>query len=238
MLRHVAVAFVCVTLLVGSAVAGPMLVRVGAHDYQELASHITFKGTSIEIAGAKVGKSYDLLLDRSDFGIVQASGLPVTVIHDDMDVVGREAALTGSYHSLNQIDSMMRYWAATYPSICQLESIGTTYQGRWIRGVRIASSSAEGKPECLALGIVHAREWGAVEAVRYLADTLVRFCSSDTGFQNFIDNHQLHVFVITNVDGYAYDHDSSGGSGYSWRKNRQPFGSSIGCDPNRDFNGS
>jgi hypothetical protein len=214
-----------------------MLVRVGAHDYWELYSHVTFKGTSIEIAGAKPGQSYDLMLDRSDFGIVQASGLPVTVIHDDIDVVGREAVLTGSYHTLAQIDSMMRYWATTYPSICRLESIGPTYQNRWIYGVKIASAAAEGKPECLELGIVHAREWAAVEAARHFADTLVRFYSSDSGFHNFIDSHQLYVFVITNVDGYAYDHDSSGGSGYSWRKNRQPFGSSIGCDPNRDFNG-
>jgi len=133
---------------------------------------------------------------------------------------------------------MMRYWAATYPSICKLESIGTTYQGRWVYGVKIASAAAEGKPECLELGIVHSREWAAVEAARHFADTLVRFYSSDSGFHNFIDNHQLHVFVITNVDGYAYDHDSSGGSGYSWRKDRQPYGSRIGADPNRDFNGA
>jgi hypothetical protein len=229
---------ICLVLLAGSAAAGPMLVRVGAHDYQELASHITFKGTSIEIAGARVGKSYDLLLDRSDFGIVQASGLPVTVIHDDMDVVGREAALTGSYHSLNQIDSMVRAWASDYPSICQLESIGPTYQGRWIYGLKIASAAAEGKPECLELGIVHAREWAGVEAVRHFTDTLLRFYDSDSGFHDFIDNHQLYVFAITNVDGYAYDHDSSGGSGHNWRKNRQPYGTQIGADMNRDFNGA
>ena len=101
-------------LLVGSASAGPMLVRVAAHSYPELSSHITFKGTSIEIAGAKTGQSYDLLLDRADFGKVKACGLPVTVIYDDMDVVGREAQLTGSYHTLTQLDSMMRSWAANY----------------------------------------------------------------------------------------------------------------------------
>ena len=227
-----------VVLLVGSASAGPMLVRVAAHNYPELSSHITFKGTSIEIAGAKAGQSYDLLLDKSDFGRVQGCGLPVTVVADDIDVVRREAGQLGTYHTLAQIDSMMRSWASTYPSICQLESIGTTYQGRWIYGVKIASSAAAGKPECLELGIVHSREWAGVEAVRHLADTLVRFYVTDTGFQHFIDNHQLHVFVITNVDGYAYDHDTSGGVGYSWRKDRQPFDASIGTDPNRDFNGA
>ena len=233
-----ALSLLFLVLLVGSAAAGPMLVRVAAHNYPELYSHITFKGTSIDIAGAKAGQSYDLLLDKSDFGKVQACGLPVTVVADDVDVLQREAGQLGTYHSLNQIDSMMRNWASTYPAICQLESIGTTYQGRWIYGVKIASASAEGKPECLELGIVHAREWAGVEAVRHLADTLVRFYSTNSDFQNFIDNHQLHVFVITNVDGYAYDHDSSGGSGYSWRKNRQPYGSQIGADMNRDFNGA
>lgn len=225
-------------LLTGSVVAGPMLVRVAAHNYPELSSHITFKGTSIDIAGAKPGQSYDLLLDRSDYGAVKACGLPVTVIYDDMDVVAREAMLTGSYHSLAQLDSMMRSWAATYPAICQLESIGPTYQNRWIYGVKIASSASEGKPECLELGIVHAREWAGAEAVRHFADTLIRFYSSDTGFHNFIDNHQMYVFMITNVDGYAYDYDSTNGAGRLWRKDRQPFATRIGADPNRDFNGA
>jgi len=220
-------------LLVGSASAGPMLVRVGAHDYWELYSHITLKGTSIEIAGAKLGQSYDLLLDRSDFGIVQASGLPVTVIHDDIDVVLSEAAMAGSFHSYDQLVTMMRGWTATYPGICQLESIGPTYQDNWIYGVKIASAQAEGKPECLQLGIVHAREWAGVEATRHLADTLIRFYATDTGFHNFLDNHQLYVFMVTNVDGYKYDYPGKLNS----RKDRQPFGMDIGCDPNRDFNG-
>jgi hypothetical protein len=225
---------ICLALLAGSSVAGPMLVRVGAHNYQELRSHITLKGTSIDIAGAKLGKSYDLLLDRSDFGVLQASGLPVTVIHDDVDVVRGEAVMAGAYHSYDTLLLMMRNWAATYSSICQLESIGPTYQGNWIYGVKIASALSAGKPECLELGIVHAREWAPVEATRYLADTLVRFYASDTGFKSFVDNHQLHVFMVTNVDGYRYDYPSMRNS----RKDRQPFASDTGCDPNRDFNGA
>jgi carboxypeptidase T len=221
-------------LFVGSATAGPMLVRVNARDYQELYSHITFKGTSIEIAGAKPGQTYDLLLDRSDFGAVQASGLTVTVVHDDIETMRGEAAQDGSYHSYDQLVTMMRGWATTYPSICRLESIGPTYQSHWLYGVKIASSAAQGKPECLELGIVHAREWGGVEAARHLADTLIRFYATNPDFQSFIDNHQLHMFMVTNVDGYLYDYP---GQQY-WRKDRQPFGSATGCDPNRDFNGA
>jgi hypothetical protein len=234
MLHRLFGTLLCLVLLVGSATAGPMLVRVGAHDYWELYSHITLEGTSIEIAGAKPGQSYDLLLDRSDFGAVQASGLPVTVIHDDVDALRLEAAQLGSYHSYDTLLGMMRGWATTYSSICRLESIGPTYQGNWIYGVKIASAQADGKPECLELGVVHAREWGAVEATRYFADTLIRFYASDTGFRNFVDNHQTYVFMVTNVDGYKYDYPGQ----LSTRKDRQPFASDTGCDPNRDFNGN
>jgi hypothetical protein len=229
----VAILLLLVLLFIGSASAGQMLVRVGAHDYGELRSHITLKGTSIEIAGAKPGQSYDLLLDRSDFGLVQASGLPVIVVHDDMDALRLEAGQLGSYHSYDQLLTMMRGWASDYSGICRLESIGPTYQGNWIYGVKIASAQAEGKPECLQLGVAHAREWGAIEATRHLVDTLVRFYDSDSGFHSFIDNHQLHVFMVLNVDGFKYDYPNQ----RNWRKDRQVFASDTGCDPNRDFNG-
>ena len=234
MFHRVLGALLCAVLVVGTAMAGPMMVRVAARDYPELRSHITFKGTSIEIAGTKPGQSYDLLLDRSDFGAVEACGLPVTVIHDDMNSLHNEAIMAGSYHSYDTLLLMMRNWASTYPSICRLESIGPTFQNNWIYGVKIASAQSEGKPEVLELGIVHAREWGALEATRYFADTLIRFYASDTVFQNFVDNHQTYVFMVTNVDGYKYDYPGQ----LSWRKNRQIFGTSTGCDPNRDFNGN
>jgi carboxypeptidase T len=230
----VATLLLSVVLLLGSVSAGPMLVRVDARDYQELYSHVTFKGTSIEIAGAKPGQSYDLLLDRADYGSLQASGLTVTVIHDDIETMRGEAAQDGSYHNYDALVTMMRGWASTYPSICKLESIGPTYQNNWLYGVKIASIEAAGKPECLELGVVHAREWAGVEAVRHLCDTLIRFYGSNSDFQSFIDNHQLYVFMVTNVDGYIYDRQNQN----QWRKDRQPFGSDIGTDPNRDFNGS
>lgn len=233
MLHRLFGALLCLLLLVGSAAAGPMLVRVEAYDYWELYSHITFKGTSIEIVGAKAGQSYDLLLDRSDFGAVQSSGLPVTVIHDDVDVVAEEGMLAGSYHSYDTLLQMMRNWATTYPTICQLESIGPTFQTNWIYGVKIASASSEGKPEVLELGVAHAREWGAIEATRHFADTLIRYYATDSGFRNYVDNHITYVFMVLNVDGFKYDYPGQLG----WRKNRQTFGSATGCDPNRDFNG-
>jgi hypothetical protein len=223
-------------LLVGSVTAGQMLVRVNARDYQELYSHITFKGTSIEIAGAKPGQSYDLLFDRSDFGTVQASGLAVTVIHDDFETVKGEAGQDGQYRSFDEMKVIFRGLATTYPSICKLESIGPSYEGRWLLGLKISDNPTidEDEPEVLVEAQHHAREWATPEAARHFADTLLSNYSSNSTFRDFVDNHEIWVFPTINADGFVYDYP---GQQY-WRKNRQPFSGATGCDLNRDYNGA
>jgi len=223
-------------LLAGSAMSGPMVVRVAARDYQELRSHITFKGTSIDIAGARPGQSYDLVLDRTDFGVVEACGLPVTVICDDLDTRRGEAAQDGTYRTLDAMNVILRDLAASYPSICVLESIGPSYEGRYILGLKISDNPTvdEDEPEVLLDALHHAREWATPEVARYFADTLLRCYDSVPAFKDFVDGHELWVFTHINPDGYTYDYPS----GRMWRKNRQPFGTETGCDLNRDYNGA
>ena len=119
-------AAVLLVLVAGAAVAGPALVRVGASSYDELRSAITFKGTSIEIVGGKPGESYDLLVSRADLGAVQGSGLPVTVLCDDIDTRKGEVARDGQYQSYDEIKTTLRNWAASFPNIVMLDSIGPT----------------------------------------------------------------------------------------------------------------
>ncbi len=235
MVHLLAVALLC-SALVGSAVAGPMLVRVGASNYQELYSHITIKGTSIEIAGAKPGESYDLLLDRSDFGAVRACGLSVTVICDDVNTRKGETAKLGTYRTYDDMKVILRDFASTYPSICRLESIGPSYEGRYVLGLKISDNPTvdEDEPEVLLEALHHAREWAAPEVARYFIDTLLSNYDSIPEFKSFVDGHEVWVFTHINPDGYAYDYPGQ----LSWRKNRQPFGSSTGCDLNRDYNGA
>ena len=226
----------CAVLVTGTAVAGPMMVRVAARDYPELRSHITFKGTSIEIAGARPGQSYDLLLDRSDFGAVEACGLPVTVICDDLDTRRGEATRLGMYRTYDDMKVILRDFASTYPSICKLESIGPSYEGRYILGLKISDNPAvdEDEPEVLLEALHHAREWATPEVARYFTDTLLSNYGSDSVLTDFVDAHELWVFTHINPDGYTYDYPGQ----LSWRKNRQPFSTSTGCDLNRDYNGA
>ena len=225
---------VFMALTVSSALASQMVVRVYADDYWLLYDHIQFKGTSIEIAGTRPGESYDLLVGPEDLDLVQSCGLRTEVTVHDLAAARQAALLSGRYHSYEELTDMMRGWASGYPSICSLDSIGPTYEGRWIYGVRIGTDTGADKPEVLVVGVHHAREWAAAEVPRYIADTLLSNYATNSEFRDFIDNHQLWVFPVVNPDGYCYDYPGQ----EWWRKNRQPFDSKIGCDPNRDYNGT
>ncbi len=227
---------VLLSVFLSGADAQQMIVRVYAPDYWTLYRHINFKGSSIEIAGVQPGESYDLLLEGSDLPIVLNSGLKSEIVIDDLEREKLKAAGFGFYCSYDSLVSIMRNWVVNYPSICKLESIGQTHEGRWIYGVKISDNPQidENEPEVLLEAMHHSREWATPQAARYFADTILRNYSTNPEFRNFVDNYEVWVFPIINVDGYVYDYPNQ----RSWRKNRQPFGSAIGCDPNRNYNGA
>lgn len=214
-----------------------VVVRVNARNYQELYDHVPFKGTTIDVAGAQPGKTYDLTLDESDLGLVRSCGLQSQVIVPDLDYWQSLEGSFGYYQSFDSMMSVVKHLAAAYPGICALESIGPSYESRWIYGLKITQNPQvedPSKPEMLLYGQIHAREWGAGQMARHVMDTLVRYYASNPAFQNWIDNHQLWIFPIFNCDGFSYDYPGQ----VMWRKNRQPFGGSIGTDMNRDGNGA
>ena len=227
---------VWLVFVVGFIQAKQMIVRVDAPNYQILDQHIPFKGTSIEIAGARPGESYDLLLDEVDLGIVLSSGLKSEIVVPDLEQEKLQAQQFGFYCSYDSLVSIMRSWAQNYPSICRFDSIGQTYEGRWIYGVKVSDNPQieEDEPEVVLVGMHHAREWASAQAARYFVDTILRNYSTNSEFHNFVNNYQLWVFPILNVDGYVYDYPAQ----LTWRKNRQPFGTPIGSDPNRDYSGA
>jgi hypothetical protein len=245
-------------VLSGSALGKTILIRVQARDYQELYEHIPFKGTSIDIAGVKSSNaqgewghhqfsgrklvaspslSYDLTLDESDLSEIQGSGLSYEVLTPDLNGWQEMAGSDGSYHSYAEQVALLRNYATLYSNICVLESIGPSYEGRWIYGLKISDdpqTEDPTEPEMLVYGQIHAREWAASEMARYVIDTLLRNYMSNSSFQAWINSHQLWIFPLFNVDGYSYDYPGE----LMWRKNRQPFGGATGTDMNRDGDGA
>ncbi len=209
-----------------------MVVRVFASDRSAL-SRISPK-FELDIAAARANEWYDIVVDHDGFQNITASGLPYEVrtysLEHDRDQV------LAQYHSYDQINTILRTMASTYPTICKLDSLPLrTYQGRWIYGVKISDNpnvEEESEPGLFVDGAHHSREWATVELVRYFADSLLRGYASVPDIQQIVNNIEIYCFPIINVDGYVYDYS---GGGLSWRRNREPFGGQIGNDVNRNY---
>ncbi|KAJ3000343.1 carbamoyl-phosphate synthase (glutamine-hydrolyzing) cpa2 [Globomyces sp. JEL0801] len=107
-------------------------------------------------------------------------------------------------------------------------SLGKTYEGRSIRGVKFGT----GAKQIFLNGGIHAREWVTPAAATYIANYLL---GTEAEAVSLREKFTFHIVPNLNPDGYAYTRKSGGER--MWRKNREPNrGSScIGTDPNRNL---
>lgn len=228
MKRLIAIMFLMSTL----TMAQDMIVRVYANSWHDL-GRIDKK--SLDIAAGRYGEWYDLVADHALLSKIVASGLPyeVTVLSLEYE----KDQVRGSYLSYAEINDSLRQMALDHPSICMLDSLPfTTYEGRWIYGVKISDNPQleEDEPGFTLDGCHHSREWATPQAVLFFADSMIRSYGQVAEITDIINGTQIYCFPLINVDGYVYDYPSQ----LSWRKNREPFGGSIGADPNRNYGGA
>jgi extracellular matrix protein 14 len=123
--------------------------------------------------------------------------------------------------------------ASMFPSHTRLVTLGTSYEGREILGLRVGVSPPITDPSdpdepllpprrprktILITGGAHAREWISVAAVLYTAHELVTTYSKRATTRRLVDNFDWILVPTLNPDGYEYTWTSD----RLWRKNRQP----------------
>ena len=140
-------------------------------------------------------------------------------------------------HTYAEVKADIDDAVAAHPSIAQRFSIGTSYEGRQIWGVKISDNVAtdESEPEVLIVAQIHANERSAGEMALYLMNLLVDDYGSDSRITDIVNRREIWIVPMANPDGAEYD--MSDGVFRHWRKNRQPIPGSteIGIDLNRQF---
>jgi carboxypeptidase T len=139
-----------------------------------------------------------------------------------------------NYHTYAEMVAELQAMAAAQPSLVHLFSLGQSYEGRDLIGVRISDDANDNlsEPGVFFVGQHHAREHLTVEVVLSLA----RLFAGRTGritIGNLVRTRQIYIVPSLNPDGAEYD--IAGGSYHFWRKNRQPNSSAIGTDNNRNY---
>lgn len=223
--------------LLGNAVvyAKTMIVRVYAKNWNQLRERIDFKHTNIDVAGGKPHQWYELVVSTEDYPVVLASGLKIKIIIADLEA--EKEKVSPQYRSYDSVNIFLRNLANTYPNICVLDSLGLSYENRQMYGIKISdnpSISEPNEPGVFICGMHHSREWATPAVCLFIADSILSAYDTSPAMQNLINNHEIWIFPIINPDGYVYDYPSH----RMWRKNRQPFGGSIGTDINRNYNGA
>jgi hypothetical protein len=223
-----------VVLLVLSsfAISQHMIVRVYTSSPQNLK---VLCEKNLDIAAARAGQWYDIVADRTLMDRIINSGLTYEVRVPDVDYAKEK--VRAQYHSYDEVTTLLRNMASSYPSICKLDSLPLcTYQGRWLYGVKISDEpniEDPNEPGFLVDALHHSREWATIELVLFFADSMLKSYGVVPQITNIINSTEIYCFPIINADGYAYDYPGQ----HMWRLNREPFGGQTGTDPNRNYPG-
>ena len=156
----------------------------------------------------------------------------------DYDVKAKVINMAGSVSEMANWDryptydvyvQMMNDFAANYPEICTVESIGNTVEGRELLVAKISDNvnTEEDEPEFFYTSTMHGDETTGYVLMLRLIDTLLTSYNSNPEIKNLVDNIEIYINPNANPDG-SYAGGNSTVSGAS-RTNAN------GVDINRDF---
>lgn len=108
-----------------------------------------------------------------------------------------------NYPSYEQIKSKLEEFAAKYPQIVRLTSIGKTVKGRDLMVLKISDNVAvdEIEPEFKYISSMHGDEITGRELTIRLVDEMLQSYGKDTAITDLINNTEIYVMPSMNPDG-------------------------------------
>lgn len=185
-----------------------------------------------DVAGVDLQKlTVDLIVPESEYS--RLKGIAKVDVLRDPDSL-KSVKVDPQYIDPGELTTMMAQFAATYPSITHLISIGQTEEGRDIWAIKISDNPTIEEDEFALLfnGQHHAREVMCAEVCTDMIDYLCSNYGSDPDVTAWVDSLEIWVIPIVNQDGVnwvftQYD---------MWRKDRHNNGGGVyGIDPNRNY---
>jgi murein tripeptide amidase MpaA len=111
------------------------------------------------------------------------------------------------YYKYDELYRIMREFAAEYPQLVTLDSMGKSYEGRdiWLATVtNSATGAAEDKPAIWVHGNIHAVEVSTSSAALHLLYTLTKGYGSDERITYLLDTRTYYICPRLNPDGVEW----------------------------------
>jgi Zinc carboxypeptidase/Secretion system C-terminal sorting domain/Carboxypeptidase regulatory-like domain len=118
-----------------------------------------------------------------------------------------QASEWGAYPSYTQYDSIMQNFPKLYPSLCRLDTIGTSVKGKLVLALKISvNPGVDGsKPAVFYTSTIHGDEPAGFVLMLHLADYLLKNYSLSGRVKNLVDNLDIWINPLANPDG-TYNH--------------------------------
>ena len=149
----------------------------------------------------------DLWLTKTELDLLRFTGVqPVPIPDEARAGWAREMARPERervYHGHAALTSVMQAYAAAYPNICRLYSIGQSVQGRdlWVLKISDNPDVAEDEPEFKYVGTMHGNEPVGCEMIVYLMDYLLVNYGTIQRVTDLINGMEIHLLPLMNPDG-------------------------------------
>jgi hypothetical protein len=177
--------------------------------------------------------------NRKEFAEFLASGLNYEILPHPGDFDGiinmkdqvntRQIKEWDFYPTYEGYVDMMFQFAADYPDLCRVYSIGTTNDGRELLIANISDNVglSENEPEFLYTSSIHGDETTGYILMLRLIDYLLSNYGTDPKCTNIVDNIDLSICPLANPDGtyYGGNNTVNGARRYN----------SMGVDLNRNY---
>ena len=109
-----------------------------------------------------------------------------------------------SFYSYAELTETLETWAAAFPTLCSLESIGSSYKGRdiWLVTVtNLDTGPAHEKPALLVEAQIHAAELTATTAALHLVERLLHEYGTNERVTRALDTRWFYVVPRLSPDG-------------------------------------
>ncbi len=113
------------------------------------------------------------------------------------------AKALGVYHTYATLTSDLQAYAAAYPSICRLSSLGASVQGRQLWAMKITDNPdvEEDEPEIKYVANIHGDEPVGLEMCMYFIDLLLSDYGTTQRITDLVDNDEIWIVPSMNPDG-------------------------------------
>jgi hypothetical protein len=132
------------------------------------------------------------------------------IIEDISDSKGIVSAVSlsqamewNSYPTYTQYDSILQSFVSNYPSLCRIDTIGKTNNGKLLLALKISDNAGakEDEPEVFYSSSIHGNETGGFVLMLRLADYLLKNYGQNSRVRNLVDNLEIWINPLANPDG-------------------------------------